>query len=193
MSRSPAIGRFLICILLTMASRASAKGAKRPAACPAGGRCDAGAGAIQETIAKARRTIEAVPYGGQNSPNGPHPVSLVTLDASGYPSARSVVPREIAPDLGFFRLNTRDGTRKLAELKANPRTTLHFHDQRGRQGWLTIKGNSVLEPLGDGRVDILFNAIALEAVNYNENLMADTEGWQPTVLLRKNGSWELQM
>merc|ERR1719350_2125360 len=80
----------------------------------------------QAVVAKARRTIEAVPYGGRNSPDGPHPVSLVTMDADGYPSARSVVPREMSADLSFFRLNTREGTRKLEELAANPKPTLNF-------------------------------------------------------------------
>eukprot|EP00930_Biecheleria_cincta_P046014 TRINITY_DN31730_c0_g1_i1.p1 TRINITY_DN31730_c0_g1~~TRINITY_DN31730_c0_g1_i1.p1 ORF type:complete len:227 (+),score=19.39 TRINITY_DN31730_c0_g1_i1:52-681(+) len=142
-------------------------------------------------IAKARRTIEAVPYGGNNSPQG-HPVSLITQDAQGYASARTVVPREISEDLSFFRLNTPEGTRKLGELAANPRTTLHVHDQRGRQGWLTIKGDSIMQHNSDGTVDILFTAQKLESMSYTEGLMADKEGFKPISLARQNGCWMLE-
>jgi hypothetical protein len=160
-----------------------------------GSTCSAQGGAcanVDVIVSKARRVIEAVPYQDRNSPGGPHPVTLITQDADGYASARAVVPRQIGDDLSFFRLNTREGTRKLAELRNNPKTTLSFHDQRGRQGWLTIKGDSVLEAAADGSVDILFYAKKLEAVSYNEQLMADSEGWKPILLHRDNGSWLLQ-
>lgn len=41
-------------------------------------------------------------------------------------------------------------------------------DQRGRSGWLTIKGDTVLYDASDGSIDIHFTARQLEAVNYNE-------------------------
>ena len=57
---------------------------------------------------KAMRCVEAVPYRNSND-SGHHPVTLVSMDPSGFPSARTVIPREIAKDFSFIRLNTKQG------------------------------------------------------------------------------------
>merc|ERR1712216_1073564 len=88
-------------------------------------------------------------------------LTLISMDQNGYASARVVVAREIEPDLSFFRLNTRADTRKVNEIRAQPKVSLTFQDQVGRGGWLTIKGNARLQPLEDGTVDILVDALWL--------------------------------
>ena len=39
------------------------------------------------------------------------------------------------------------------------------------------------------KVDILVSALRLEGVDYNEGLMADSEGWVPSVLVRNGNRW----
>jgi len=142
---------------------------------------------IQKLLAKAKRCIEAVPY--QGSSKGPHPVSLITFDSEGFASARTVVPREFAEDLSFILLNTRKDTRKVGEIQHNPKVSLNFQDQRGRGGWLTMKGVAELQPLDGNSVNILVTIVQIEGVSYNEDFMADREGWKPMVLRRVDGRW----
>merc|ERR1712046_80705 len=131
---------------------------------------------VRQVIAKAKKCIDAVPYRDRHDV---HPVSLITLDKDGFPTARTVVPREYNDDVSFIRLNSRKGTRKIDQIRQNNRVSLNYQDQRGRGGWLTIKGTAKLEEARDGSLDILVTAVALEGVNYNEGLMADEDGWVP--------------
>lgn len=55
----------------------------------------------------------------------PHAMTLATVDAQGQPSARMVLFRGIAA--GAFSFYTNYGSRKAAELAANPRAALLFH------------------------------------------------------------------
>merc|ERR1719330_153206 len=128
-------------------------------------------------VAKARRVIERV-----------GPVALITLDASGFPSARTVQPREVAPDLSNVRLGTRGDTRKVAELRSNPHVALNWQDQKGRGGWVTLKGVVTLEEVKP-EVRIHVDVAALEAMDYNENLKLDAEGYKPAVLVRSRDAW----
>eukprot|EP00929_Paragymnodinium_shiwhaense_P050963 TRINITY_DN25657_c0_g1_i1.p1 TRINITY_DN25657_c0_g1~~TRINITY_DN25657_c0_g1_i1.p1 ORF type:complete len:192 (+),score=23.71 TRINITY_DN25657_c0_g1_i1:67-642(+) len=141
-------------------------------------------------VAAALRTMEQVTYRG--AATGPHPATLISLDAHGYPSARTVVPRAVAPDLTFFRLHTRIGTRKVTEIGQNPKVSLNFVDPRGRGGWLTVKGDATVENDGKGGMNILFTSQLLEMVNYNEvGAMEDRDGWVPKILARNGKGWHV--
>lgn len=115
-------------------------------------------------------------------------VNLVTTDLDGFPSSRSVVAREIAPDFSYFRIQTRDTTRKVAELQRNRNVALSYVDQRGRGGWITFKGVADLAQRKDGDVDIHISVRKLEAYNHNVNLMQDKDKWEPEILVKDEGT-----
>ena len=116
--------------------------------------------------------------------------SLITLDADGLVSSRAVQPRERSDDLSYFRIQTWANTRKVAELRRNPVCSMTFVDQRGRGGWLTFKGRARLEERRDGEIDIHFDVLKLEAMDYNEKIMQDRDGWEPETLVRSDGKWK---
>jgi len=138
-----------------------------------------------EILARCLRCIQCVPY--HDRTDFVHPVTLITADPDGFAfSARVVVPREISDDLSYFRLNTQPETRKAAEIQKDARCSLMYWDQRGKQGWLTLKGSvtKVESQQGNDRsVDLHFSAQKLEVMNYNEALCQE-DGWVPIVLLR---------
>ena len=74
--------------------------------------------------------------------------------------------------------------RQYEELENDERATLTYHDQRGKQGWLTLKGNAArsgaVKP--DGTVDVHFVTTALEIMTYNEDLTF--ENARPIVIVR---------
>lgn len=158
---------------------------------------------VPDLLQKCRQTIGAVPYHDRIDPawNGVHPASLVTLDASGFPSARTIVPREIAEDLSYFRLQTRAETLKLEEIVNNPRVSLAYQDQRGRQGWLTVKGMATLDSAGRGRsgrsagpdqVNIHVEVTEIRGMSYLVDLMGDKDGWVPITLVRDSDKRDWQ-
>ena len=139
-----------------------------------------------EILARCLRCIQCVPY--HDRTDFVHPVTLITADPDGFAfSARVVVPREISDDLSYFRLNTRPETRKVAEIQKDARCSLMYWDQRGKQGWLTLKGSVTKvesQHQGNNRsVDLHFSAQKLEVMNYNEALRQE-DGWVPIVLQR---------
>lgn len=150
-----------------------------------------------EILRRCHSTITAIEYyngkGGTCLTPGFHPVSLVTFDDSGYPSARTIVPLEIAEDLSCFRFYTREDSRKVREIQNNPKVSLAWQDQRGQQGWLTVKGDAVLKPGNSPAfpVDIFVYAKMIEAVSYNENLLTDDgNGSIPISMQRVENVWK---
>ena len=146
-------------------------------------------------LAKCRATIAAVSYRGKTDRNwnGAHPVALVTVDDAGFPSARTVVPREISEDLSYFRLQTGPATEKLRELQSNPRVCLNYQDHRGRQGWLTVKGTARVEGRTDGEFNLHVDVTELRGYSYPEKLMEDKNGIQcPVSFVRKEGTWVIK-
>ncbi|CAD7943679.1 unnamed protein product [Amoebophrya sp. A25] len=145
-----------------------------------------------QSIGLVHRAVHAmiakIPYRDDNGAGGVHPASLITVDADGFPSSRIVVPRQVAPDFSEIRLNTRAESRKVAEVRANPRVSVSWEDQRGAGGWAVAKGQAEVIPIDKGqpaRVDIVVKCHRLEAMSYNERVMADDqEGWKPTILER---------
>lgn len=74
--------------------------------------------------------------------------------------------------------------RQYAEIENDERTSLCYHDQRGKQGWLTLKGNAARKGAvkTDGTVDVQFVVTALEIMTYNEDLTF--ENARPIILVR---------
>ena len=70
---------------------------------------------FQEWLAEAEKT----------EPNDPNAMTLATVSATGRPSARMVLLKEVDPRGFVFYTNL--GSRKAEELDANPRVALCFH------------------------------------------------------------------
>jgi pyridoxamine 5'-phosphate oxidase len=85
----------------------------------------------------------------------PNPDSMVlaTVDGRGYPSARVVLCKEIAPQQGFIVFYTNYRSRKGSELEGNPRAAIVFHwDHLHRQ----VRAEGRVEPLSDAENDAYF-------------------------------------
>ncbi|HKI97950.1 MAG TPA: pyridoxamine 5'-phosphate oxidase [bacterium] len=81
----------------------------------------------------------------------PHAMALATVDGEGRPSLRMVLFRQVAD--GAFRFYTNCGSRKAAELAANPAAALLFHwHPLGRQ--VRLEGR--VSPLADEDSDAYF-------------------------------------
>jgi general stress protein 26 len=82
-------------------------------------------------ISGAREVITAARY-----------CALITLDAKGRAQARTLDP--FPPDENMvIRLGTNSRSRKVAEIRRNPRVTLYYFDREG-QGYVTIQGTARL-------------------------------------------------
>ena len=85
----------------------------------------------------------------------PNPDSMVlaTVDNRGYPSARVVLCKEIAPQSGYLLFYTNYGSRKGSELQGNPRAAVVFHwDHLHRQ----VRAEGRVEALSDAENDAYF-------------------------------------
>jgi general stress protein 26 len=72
--------------------------------------------------------------------------TLITVDASGQPRARSIFVSAPDSDMGLW-MGTRPGSRKLEQLAANPRATLHFaEDTKGLYVSLMGEARTVADP-----------------------------------------------
>ncbi|CAE8601375.1 unnamed protein product [Polarella glacialis] len=159
---------------------------------------------ISAVLSAAHSLINSVPF--QNRTDYVHPTSFITIDEEGFPSARLVVPLEVAPDFSKIILSTRTNTRKVAEIKASldrkgvtvsasgavPENTgvpasCSWNDYRNRGGWLTIKGLASLgKQIEDGtKIEIIFRPVHLEIMSYNEKAHEDADGWSPVILSRE--------
>mmetsp|Transcript_22611 Transcript_22611/g.36154 ORF Transcript_22611/g.36154 Transcript_22611/m.36154 type:complete len:176 (+) Transcript_22611:43-570(+) len=145
-----------------------------------------------DIIARAHSLINSIPYRDDGGRGGIHPVSLITVDSEGFPSSRVLVPREISSDLSYILLNTRSDTRKVDEVRRNSKVSLMWNDQRARGGWLVLKGIATMQrdQTDSSRTNILVSITALDVMTYNENLMADSEGYIPIVMRREEHGWE---
>ena len=85
----------------------------------------------------------------------PNAMVLATADASGQPSARVVLCKDIVADAGWIRFYTNYLSRKGRELAANPRAAIVFHwDHRGRQ----VRAEGRVERLSDAENDAYFQS-----------------------------------
>ena len=126
---SPLLALYLLTQITLLPQVVAERTAQRVAAAAAA--ADS-AGQARAKLLEAARTLVA----------GARFASLITLDSSGSPQARTVEPFE--PDSGFvvwFATNPR--TRKVAEIRRDPRVTLHWLDPKAL-GYVTLKGRARL-------------------------------------------------
>jgi hypothetical protein len=145
----------------------------------------------QELINVIHRTINSIPYKAPPVAGVRlHPCVLTSIDEDGYPSMRTVVPSHMEPDLSEIRIVTSIDTKKIQEIQKNKHVSLHYQDQRGRGGWVTLKGDAKInfKPEGD-MAQVAVRPERCEVVSYMEGpTSADNgEGWKPAVLVRPNG------
>jgi pyridoxamine 5'-phosphate oxidase len=87
----------------------------------------------------------------------PNAMVLATVDSRGYPSARVVLCKEIAPQHGYILFYTNYSSRKGSELQLNPRAAVVFHwDHLHRQ--MRMEGR--VEALSDADSDAYFRTRA---------------------------------
>lgn len=147
---------------------------------------------LRECIVAIQETIGSIPYHAAPAVGVTlHPAALTSCDGNGYPSTRTVVPNAITADLSEVKMTTRKGTRKEAEIKANGKVALHFQDQRGRGGWVTLKGTATIGPGAQAdHLDVVMKVSKAEAMSYVvEGLRKDEEGWKPVLLNWVDGEW----
>lgn len=82
-----------------------------------------------EKLAAARDIIETVRYG-----------ALATVDADGQPRVRTVDPFPPTEDMTIW-IATHPATRKLAQIRENPRVTLYYTDP-DRAAYVTLMGRA---------------------------------------------------
>ncbi len=87
-----------------------------------------------------------------SQPN-PNAMVLATADENGQPSARVVLCKDIAPQVGHIVFYTNYQSRKGRELRKNPRAALVFHwDHRHRQ----VRAEGHVRPLDEAQNDAYF-------------------------------------
>jgi pyridoxamine 5'-phosphate oxidase len=85
----------------------------------------------------------------------PNAMVLATVDGRGQPSARVVLCKDIAADLGYIAFYTNYRSRKGRELEGNPRAAIVFHwDHRHRQ----VRAEGRVERLSEADNDAYFAA-----------------------------------
>lgn len=93
-----------------------------------------------ELVAAARKVMTSQTY-----------CALITLDASGRPSVRTMNPFPPEEDLTVW-FATNDRSRKVAEMRSDPRVTLYYADHAKASGYVSLSGRAVLV---DDRAEIL--------------------------------------
>jgi general stress protein 26 len=141
-----------------------------------------------ELIAAAREIMTAARY-----------CALITLDSSSRPQARTLDP--FPPDENMVVwLGTNPRSRKVAEIRRNPRVTLYYFD-REAQAYVTISGTARLvnDPKEKARrwkdewkdfypdraKDYLLIAVRpekLEVVSVKKGIVGDPNTWKPPVV-----------
>jgi general stress protein 26 len=145
-----------------------------------------------ELIAAAREIMTASRY-----------CALITLDSSGSPQARTLDP--FPPDENMVVwLGTNPRTRKVAQIRRNPRVTLYYFD-REAQAYVTISGIARLvnDPIEkakrwkdewkdfypDRARDFVLIAVKperLEVVSVKKGIVGDPNSWKPAAVNFRN-------
>ena len=121
--------------------------------------------------------------------------ALVTIDETGRPQVRTMNPFPPEEDMTvWFATNTR--SRKVREMKRDPRVTLYYSDHENAIGYVALQGRAVLV---DDRSEILKRKRAywdqafpglknlvlikvvperLDVLNYKAGTQADPETWR---------------
>jgi general stress protein 26 len=180
----------------------------------------------QPTVARAPLAaalavlIVAAAAGAQESPRAAYPrdtllavardvmlaaryTALITLDATGHPQARAVDP--FAPDDGFVVwIGTNRRTRKVGEVRRDPRVTLYYFDEVSA-AYVTIRGSARVvtdsaetarrwkpewEAFYPDRADYVLIAVTpqrLEVVSEERSIVGDPETWTPPAVVFRQG------
>jgi len=149
---------------------------------------------VKACLQAIHATISSIPYHAAPAVGVTlHPAALTSADPQGFPSTRTVVPTLVAGDLSEVRMCTRKGTRKLAEIQANSKVAVHFQDQRGRGGWVTLKGCATTQPgAQQDTVEVVLKVTKCEALSYEEpDLLTDEQGFKPVLLEHADGEWRV--
>ncbi len=93
-----------------------------------------------ELVAAARKVMTSQTY-----------CALITLGSSGRPSVRTMNPFPPEDDLTVW-FATNDRSRKVAEMRADPRVTLYYADHAKASGYVSLSGRAVLV---DDKAEIL--------------------------------------
>lgn len=124
--------------------------------------------------------------------------ALVTNAESGYPQARAIDAFAPEADMTVW-IATNPVTRKVAEVKKDPRVTLYYYEPAG-PGYVTLQGRAtvVADPAekakrwkedwaafykdknrGDDYVLLRVTPVRLEVVSYGHGLLNDPASWRP--------------
>ena len=127
--------------------------------------------------------------------------TFVTIGSDGHPQARIVDPFEPEEDLTVW-VGTKPNTRKVAELRKDPRVTLCYFDPKN-MGYVTLLGRAELvqdpaekakhwkqewaalykdENRGDDYLLIRIKASRIEIVSLGHGLTGDPVTWVPAAL-----------
>ena len=138
---------------------------------------------------------------------------LITLDSSGQPQARLMNPFDPEPDMTIW-MGTNRKTRKVEQIRKNPRVTLAYPDIPG-SGYVTLIGKARLVdsleerrrrwkkewadfypggPEGDTYLLIEFKPERIEVMSLAYKIASEPLAWKPAILEktysnRKEGSW----
>lgn len=150
--------------------------------------------------AAARATMQAAKY-----------CFLTTLDGSGDAQARLMDPFAPEPNMTVW-MGTNRTTRKVAQLRKNPRATLAYYDAAG-VGYVTLIGKARLVddlnerrkrwkpewqpfypdgPTGSTYILIEFTPTRIEVMSFQHQIASEPLAWRPAILLRKGSAWTLE-
>ncbi|BDU72786.1 pyridoxamine 5'-phosphate oxidase family protein [Mesoterricola silvestris] len=137
----------------------------------------------EETLAAARELMTSCHY-----------VALATVAADGGPQVRTMNPFPPEADMSVW-MATNGTTRKVAELRANPRVTLFYGDLARAEGYVALRGRALLvtdpaeikkrhraywdQAFPGGKDLVLIHVVPerLEIIHYKSNLNGDPKGW----------------
>jgi len=135
---------------------------------------------------------------------------LITVDQQRQAQARILNPFDPEPDMKVW-LGTNRNTRKVAQIRRNPRVTLAYWDSAG-MGYVTMLGRARLVenleerkkrwkpewaefypggPEGDTYLLIEFTPSQIEVMSGKHQVASEPLGWKPAILLRRGAGWEL--
>lgn len=127
--------------------------------------------------------------------------ALVTLDAEGQPQARAMDPFPPEPDMSVW-LATNRKTRKVGQIRANPRVALFYLEPSGA-GYVTLVGQARLvddpaekarrwkpgwkefysqENRGEDYMLIHFSPTRVEVVSTPDGIASEPDAWKPAIL-----------
>jgi general stress protein 26 len=121
--------------------------------------------------------------------------ALITLDETGRPQVRTMNPFPPEEDMAvWFATNTR--SRKVREMRHDPRVTLYYSDHKNAIGYVAITGHAVLtedmqeilkrkraywDQAFPGLKNLVLVKVVperLDVLNYKAGLQADSETWR---------------